>query len=277
MLEEFRQACYKRVNAVCEKINRKLKKFDIFVDFERDVCKKVNTKSGATLTLKHLYMATSEKIIEKYAKGKAVADFLRNTLCLDVEEGSYNLLCDANNPFYVYDLISTLRRNFNSVESGLKPPALEDYLAVATKNSCIVSYEYEAPNNWLKNQTESEKTIADFENTLKELKKEGINTVSINSNNLTEKIVEEFVKVAQKNQMLAIFSRRTEYPRDHFESSAPESSKLYLEKCAYAILGNYISVCTNVEDGLFTPKSLNKVDNFEQRLNIYYQIGKKQL
>ena len=277
MLEDFRKACYMRVSKVCEKINLKLKKFDLIVDFEKEVCKKVNTANGATLTLKHLYMATSEKIIEKFAKGKAIADFLRNTLCLDIEEGSYNLLCDANNPFYVYDLISALRRNFNSVESGVTPPALDDYLSVALKNSCIVAYEYEAPNNWLKNQAESEKTIADFEMALKSLKQEGINAVTISNNNLGEKIVEEFIKKAQQNEMLVIFNKRTEYPRDHFESPAPESSKAYLEKCAYAMLGNYLSTLTNVDDGLFTQKTLSKVSSFEQRLNIYYQIGKTQL
>ncbi len=277
MLEEFRKVGFKRVSNVCEKINKKLTKFDIVVDFEKEVCKIANIKKGATLTLKHLYKATSEKLIEKFNKGRALADFLRNTLCLDIEEGSYNLLCDPNNPFYVYDLISALRNNFSSVEGGLTPPALSDYLSVASKNSVIACYEYHAPNNWLKNQTESQKTIADFENLLKELNDEDIHAVSISGNNLSEKILEEFIKLAESNQMLVIFNERIEYPRNHFESSAPESIKPYLEKCAYALLGNYISASNNLEDGLYTQKTINKVTDFKQRLLIYAQIGKKQL
>ena len=277
MLENFRSVCFKRVSNVCEKINKKLVKFDILVDFEKDVCKNANTKKGATLTLKHLYKATSEKIIEKFTKGRALADFLRNTLCLDIEEGAYNLLCDPNNPFYVYDLISALRNNFSAVEGGLTPPALSDYLAVALKNSVIVSYEYHAPNNWLKNQTESQKTTEDFENVLKGLKNEGVNAISISANNLSEKLLEEFVKLAEKNEMIVVFNERVEYPRDHFESLAPVAIKPYLEKCAYALLGNYLSALNNLEDGFYTNKTITKVADFKQRLLIYAQIGKKQL
>ena len=277
MLEQFRNVCFKRASNVCEKINKKLTKFDILVDFEKDVCKIANTKKGATLTLKHLYKATSEKLIEKFNKGRALADFLRNTLCLDIEEGAYNLLCDSNNPFYVYDLMSALRSNFSAVESGLTPPSLRDYISVASKNSVIVSYEYHAPNNWLKNQTESQQTIADFENLIKELKREGINALSISANNLSEKLLEEFVSLAENNEMLIIFNERVEYPRDHFESLAPKTIKPYLEKCAYALLGNYVSALNNLEDGLYTQKTISKVADFKQRLLIYAQIGKKQL
>ena len=77
--------------------------------------------------------------------------------------------------------------------------------------------------------------------------------------------------------MLIIFNERVEYPRDHFESLAPKTIKPYLEKCAYALLGNYVSALNNLEDGLYTQKTISKVADFKQRLLIYAQIGKKQL
>lgn len=277
MLEQFREVCLKRAQNVCEKINRKVKKYDLHVDFEKDVYKFIKSKKGASLTLKHLYMATGEKIIEKFGKGRALAEFLRTTLCLDIEERSYNLLCDANNPFYIYDLITALRNNFSAVEGGLTPPALSDYLKVAKKHNCVVAYEYDAPNNWLKNQAESEKTIANFIGVLNDLKKEGINAVCITAHNLSDEMVEKLISVAKENEMLTLFSEKTEYPRDHFESSAPINSRAFLETCAYALLGNYLSLQINEEDGMFTKKSLKKFQSFDQRLLVYSQIGKKRL
>lgn len=274
LLERFRGVCVERTKKVCEKINRKLKKYSLLVDFEKDVLSLIKGRKGACLTLKHLYMATGYKLLNKYEKGKPLADFLRVTLCLDIEEGVFNLLCDANNPFYIYDLISALRHNFNSVEGGLTPPPVKDYLDIAKKYGTAIAYEYNAPENWIKNQTESKKTLKDFSKLVDKVKSEGFNTVCISAHNLNESILVEFVNLLKEKQMLAIFTEKTEYPRDHFESLAPADTREYVENCAYALLGNEISMRINEEDGLFTQKGIEKRPDFYSRLILFAQIGK---
>lgn len=274
LLEGFRGVCVERTKKVCEKINRKLKKYSLLVDFEKDVLSLIKGRKGACLTLKHLYMATGYKLLGKYEKGKPLADFLRATLCLDIEEGVFNLLCDANNPFYIYDLISALRHNFNSVEGGLTPPPVKDYLDIAKKYGTAIAYEYNAPENWIKNQTESKKTLKDFSKLADKVKSEGFNTVCISAHNLNESILVDFVNLLKEKQMLAIFTEKTEYPRDHFESLAPADTREYVENCAYALLGNEISMKINEEDGLFTQKGIEKRPDFYSRLILFAQIGK---
>lgn len=277
LLEEFRGVCYERAKKVCEKINKKLFKFNLSINFETDVASLVKDKKGATLTLKHLYQATSEKIIEKYGKGRKLAEFLRTTLCLDIEESSYNLLCDANNPFYIFDLISSLRNNFNGVEAGLTPPSTEQYVKIANENGAIAVYEYDAPNNWLKNQTESDKTLAEFDKIVDKAKEEGFKAISISKHNLSDEMVEKFICHLEQKQMLVVFTEKTEYPRNHFECAAPKNSVNYIQDCAYAILGNEISIAVGASEGMFGEKNLLKCPDFEQRLQIFAQIGKKQL
>lgn len=274
LLESFREVCKERAMKVCEKINKKLRKFDVLLDFEKDVYNLVKNRKGATLTLKHVYMATGKKLEQKFGRGRKLAEFLRTTLCLDIQEGEYNLLCDANNPFYEYDLISALRHNFSGVEGGLTPPALTDYLEVAKECGSAVAYEYFAPENWLKNQTESQKTVQDFEQLVDVVKQKGFNTVCVFSQNLSEEIIIEFIKVLEQKQMLAVFAEKTEYPRNHFASVAPAVCREYLEKCAYALLGSYVSMKINPQDGMFSQKSIEKCPSFEDRLSMFAQIGR---
>ena len=274
LLVTFREQCIQRAKIVCEKINKKLRKYDMSLSFEKDVYKYVKGKNGTTLTLKHVYMATAVKLEQKFGKGRKLAEFLRTTLCLDILEGEYNLLCDANDPFYRYDLISALRHNFGSVEAGLTPPALAEYLAIAKKHGAAVAYEYNAPNNWLKNQTESEQTLCDFECEIENAKKMGFNVICISAKNLSASMIIDFIKAIEKREMLAVFSEKTEYPRNHFGCVAPNSCRSYLEKCAYALLGSEISMRINAEDGLFSKKSIKKCPDFKNRLALFAQIGK---
>ena len=274
LLSAFREACLQRAKKVCEKINKKLRKYDIEIDYEKDVYKFVKGRKGATLTLKHVYMAAGKKLQSKFGKGRKLAEFLRTSLCLDIQEGEYNLLCDANNPFYKYDLISTLRHNFDNIEGGLTPPAFADYLAVAKEYGAVVAYEYVAPNNWLKNQTESERTLQEFKDMVDSVKSRGFNAVCISSLNISDDMIVSFTNVLKEKQMIAIFAEKTEYPRSHFVSVAPRGARPYIEKCAYALLGNNISMNINQVDGLFTQKSVVKCEDFLKRLTMFAQIGR---
>ncbi|MBQ3572467.1 MAG: hypothetical protein IJA15_06545 [Clostridia bacterium] len=219
-------------------------------------------------------MATGIKLQEKFGKGKELAKFLRNTLCLDIEEGVYNLLCDANNPFYIYDLISALRHNFSEKDANLTPPLFKEYFEVAKKYGCAIVYQYNAPENWLKNQTEVEQTLKDFAKTVNRVKGYGFNAVSISQDNLGEHLVCEFVKHLEQKQMLALLTQKTEYPRDHFTFSVPAPCREYVQKCAYALLGNLYSMQENPEDGLFLEKSAQDCPDYNSRLALFAQIGK---
>ena len=84
----------------------------------------------------------------------------------------------------------------------------------------------------------------------------------------------DFIKAIEKREMLAVFSEKTEYPRNHFGCVAPNSCRLYLEKCADALLGSEISMKINAEDGLFSKKSIKKCPDFKNRLALFAQIGK---
>ncbi|MBQ7408532.1 MAG: hypothetical protein IJW13_04585 [Clostridia bacterium] len=277
LLEQFRKICIERVKLVCDKINSMLEKHGLYVDFNKEILPLTKCNKGGNVTLKHLYMAVGKKIIQKFGQGKAAADFIRSSLCCDIEEGEYNLLCDYNDPFYEYDLISALRNNFSNLDSGILPPDLKDYVALCKNRAVIIAYQYDCQSNWIKNLAESDKLVSDFKALLNKIQKEGFNAVCISAKNLSSNLLCRIVDIIKEKNMLAIFTEKTEYPRNHFECAVPKNAKPYIQACAYAILGNDICHKNDSSDGLFAEKGSIKSKDFNERLMIYSNIGKKRL
>ncbi len=274
-LSDFSELLKKRAESAAGLVRNRLEKFDMSLSFEEDVLPLIDLKNGGVVTLKHVYMAEAQKIIEKYGKGKSTADFLRNDLCLDIAEGEYNLLCDANDPCYLYDLLSTLKNNSKLSLKEEDYPLAAQITAMAHDSGVIAVYEYECKYGWLELETESEKAISEFSALLDKIKGEGFNAVGLRSREYGKNALSLFVKAIKEKNMLVVLNDKTEYPRSLFKPNPPDDAKQYIETCAYAVLGNAMSICECLSDGMFSDKTLIKCPSFEERLGVFSAIGKK--
>lgn len=276
LLEDFRATCVKRASSVTERINKLLAKFDIAIDYENDVYRFSMAKKNGTVTLKHLFRAVGMKIIEKYGKGKTTADFLRNDLCLDIDESEYNLLCDAQNPYYLYDLIAALRKHFKETdEIVVEFPAVKTYTSLAADTGVIVAYEYQCKYRWLEMETESEKATAEFSKLLDKVKADGFNAVCLSVREYSRSALVSFIETIRKKELLVVLTEKTEYPRSMFGIECPDEAKSYVETCALAIAGNALSIAECHSDGIFSDKTVIKCPSLEERLNVFASIGRK--
>lgn len=277
VLNDFRNTCKQKSLSLTENLNRKLKKFDLSLDFEKEVLPLSNHKKGGSVTLKHVYMALAQKIIALCGKGKSTADFIRDKLCFDIQECDYNLLCDMNDPYYVYDLISTLRRSskIHVVENDY--PSVQSVLSVAKEQGVICAYQYDGENNWVQSETQTEKALLQFEETLDFIKELGFNAVCICAKSLGLVTATAFTKLIQRKEMLVILNEKTEYPRNRFDIVKLEDCIEYTDKCAHAVLGNAISIISNPEDSMFSQKTVEKCPSFEERLGIFSGIGRRKV
>lgn len=273
-LREFRESRALSAKNATEQINRRFKKAGVFIDFDKDVLEKVKSRRGASVTYKHIYYAMGEKLIEKYGQGKPLADFVRYKLCVDVQENEYNLLCDGQNPFYIYDLVLALRANLHfSTGEGL--PALSEVIENAANRGLIIACEFKSTSGWLENAALAEKSRAEFEAFVKKAKELGFNAVCLSHKRATEKTLADYVEILEKNEMLALPLERIEYPRSKFENRLPEPLKSVFSRSAYAVAGNAASAEENEGDGLFSPKTVQNCPDFSQRVGIFAAIGKR--
>lgn len=273
-LKKFRESRVENARKAAEQINKRFKKSGVSIDFDADVLKDVKKHKGGTVTYKHMYYAFGKKLIDKYGQGKPLADFVRYKLCVDVSESEYNLLCDGKNPFYIYDLVLALRANLHfSSPEGL--PSLEKVVGEAAARSLIVACEFKSAAGWLENELGDDKARLEFENFITEAKSFGFNAVCLHSKNISEKTLETYAELLEKNEMLAIPLERIEYPRSKFENKVSSPLKSVFAKCGYAIAGNAESVKNNINDGLFSKKTIENCSDFSQRVGIFAAIGNR--
>jgi len=277
VLGSFRANCEQRARSLADNLNRKLKKFDLIIDFDKDVLPLTQKKRGGTITFKHVYMALSEKIIERCGKGKPTADFIRQQLCFDIAECDYNLLCDANDPHYVYDLISTLRSSSKATSKECEYPSVQSVLQVAKEQGLICAYQYNGEDNWIASENDCESAVKQFQKRLDCVKQLGFTAVSICVKNLGLVTACAFTKAIEENQMLVILNEKTEYPRNRFDIVNLDGCESFVNKCAFAILGNAVSIISNPEDSMFSAKTVEKCPSFDERLAIFYGIGRRKV
>ena len=276
LLADFRTLCVNRAVKVTEKVNSILQKYDIVVDYEKDVFEFTRSSKNGTVTLKHVFRSVGEKIIEKYGKGRTTADFLRNELCLDIDESEYNLLCDAQNPYYIYDLIAALRKHFKESEDEMPEfPSVGSYTSIAADAGIIAAYEYTCKYRWLEIETESKKAIKEFSELLDKIKTEGFNAVCLSVREYSKSTLVTFVEAIRKKGLLVILTEKNDYPRSVFGIDCPKEVKSFVETCALAIAGNSLSIGECHSDGIFSDKTIIKCPSLEERLNLFASIGRK--
>ena len=103
-----------RNRKMVENINKLFEQYGISVDFENDVVPLSEYKNGGSITERHLLYALANKVIEKFGKGKACADFFKNDMKLTLSEKLEKFLSDEENIHYSYDVLGLLKSDLIS-------------------------------------------------------------------------------------------------------------------------------------------------------------------
>lgn len=275
LLADFRGVCAARAESVTRKMNEILGRYDVTLDYQKDIYELSHAKKGGTVTLKHVFRAAGEKLIEKYGKGKGVADFIKGKLLLDLCEDEYNLLCDAGNPYYLYDLIVVLRKFYGEKGEDVTYPNAKDYTAKAADVGVIAAYEYSCPYSWLETETDAARTTEEFSRLLDDIKADGFNAVCLSVREYSAAALVAFAEAVKAKGMLVVLTEKTEYPRSTFGIKAPTETVAYAEACACAIAGNALSIAECHSDGIFSDKTAIKCPDFNERLSLFASIGRR--
>ena len=82
------------------------------IDFERDVVPLSRFSDGGSITERHILHAFAGKILKMMPAGTPVVSFLENNLKVPVSGKIRQILLDAENPHYQYDLLGLLKGNY---------------------------------------------------------------------------------------------------------------------------------------------------------------------
>ncbi len=118
--------------------------FDL--DFDRDVLPLSRHDEGGSVTERHILYAMAKETIEKYGTGEALVTFLSKTLAIPLSPKVEELLLDAENPHYVYDLVGVYKGSFLD-RFFIQPSRAEcidvrEAVAFANRIGAIAAYAY---------------------------------------------------------------------------------------------------------------------------------------
>jgi hypothetical protein len=134
----------KRNRRMVENVNALLGGAGIRLDFDRDVLPLSQYENGGTVTERHLICALCRAIVDRCGR-TGTAAFLENELSLPLSEKQRDQLCDAENPFFDYDLLGVLKSAF---VSRIYVPATDECMharelaALAKETGALLCYAY---------------------------------------------------------------------------------------------------------------------------------------
>ncbi len=242
-----------------EKVNGELKSQGIFVNVKQ--LQKEAKKRKAIFTEKHVAKNLAENIVDTFGKGKGLLDFIDKYMGIVSCEGETRFLHESENMYFTEDLAKVIYNNYLKPMLKKEETDLSKFVKLNEELGVISSCGLE-----IKEYNEEELTKI-----VKVLRKNGFNSVTIRNKLLTEEEYLKIVNFFNENEMLVISLYGVGLPRQHVPTSALDIDY----KTSLAVIGNSVSIAYDKKDGLFTNRTISKCPNFEKRLVLFANIGKR--
>lgn len=271
----------RRNRLMVENINSLLSKYEIVLDFEKDVVSISKYKEGGTVTERHILFALAKKIIERVGKGKRLINFFKDELKIKISKKVESFLNDEQNPFYEYDLLGLLKSDFTPkfyINATEECPDIKEVVEFSHKIGAIIAYAY------LGDVVESvtgDKRREKFEDDYLELLFEVLNELGIKAvtympsrNTLSQ--LKRVKNLCEKYNFLQISGEDINSPRQSFICEALNQDEFkHLIDTTWALIGHEMMATEDKELGFFSEKMQEKFPNLRERIEYFKNIGIK--
>ena len=260
-------------------INRFSAASGISLDFEKDVVPLSQFHAGGSITERHLLYALALKLIDSYGQGASLAQFLKETLHLNLSPKIEAYLGDAANPHYAYDLLGLLKGEMVPhfyVPATAECPDVREVVAFAREIGAISAYAYLGDvGDSVTGDKKTQKFEDDYLDTLFEVLRElRFNAVTYMPSRNTAAQLERVRALCDRQGFFQISGEDINSPRQSFICQAmrnEEFSNLY--EATWALVGHEIAATAGLERGMFSEATLRKYPGLAQRIPVYKQIG----
>ena len=270
----------KRNRLMVKKLDEYLGQYGISVDFEKDVLPFSLFDKGGTVTERTVCAVAAKNIIDKFGRGAGLIGFLKNILKLDVPEKIEAWLSDIDSPHYFYDVLGVLKSGLVSVfYIGAEKECMDinAFTALARETGAIAAYAY--LGDITASVTGDKKAQAFEDGYLDELftfiKDAGFNAVTYMPSRNTPEQLKRIRALCKEHGFFEISGEDINSSRQSFICPALERPEFaHLIEATYALIGHEKAATKNVENGMFTEKTVKKMPELERRIAYFSKIGK---
>lgn len=262
-----------------EKINRLMGPAGIVLDFEKDVVPVSNFTIGGSITERHVLYALTRKLIDRFGKGRQLADFLKNELKLKVSAKVEGFLSDLSNPHYEYDLLGLLKGELVSgiyINATDECPDITEIIRFSDSIGAISAYAYlgdvgDSVTGDKKTQKFEDDYIDELFHVLHEL---GFKAVTYMPSRNSMAQLDRVRALCDKYSFFQISGEDINSSRQSFICLALRDEKFKnLFDATWALVGHEIAATENLKAGMFSPETAGKYPSLEQRIRAFREIG----
>ena len=275
----YRQRRNERNMKMVEKINDLVHKSRVQLDFEDGIIPLSKAAEGGSITERHLLYGLSLNLIDKYGKGEALINALKNHLSIDVSQKLHTLLADPYNPYYDYDLLGILKSDLVQsfyIEAKEECPSIKDLLTFSREIGGISAYAYLGD---ITDSVTGDKKPQKFEDDYLELVFDtivnlGFNGVTYMPSRNTTIQLERLRGLCRKHNLFEISGEDINSPRQSFVCEAMKDGSFNnLKDSTWAMIGHELASTDDMSQGMFASKALTDYPNLYERISAYKLLG----
>ena len=268
----------KRNFKMVNNINRYLKKYDITLDFQKDVISISLYKDGGTVTERHILFALANKLIEKFGKGNKIVGFLKNELGAAITSKAGGYLNDIDNDHYDFDLLGVLKTDLISkiyIDATNECPDVKDFIELAKKTGSISAYAYLGD---IENSVTGDKKAQKFEDEyieelFKLIKKLGFDAVTYMPSRNTKEQLDRVKRLCDEYELFQISGEDINQPRQKFVCEAMRKPEFQnLVDATYALINHEKEATKDINMGMFSKFIVGKIPGLKERINYFISL-----
>lgn len=256
-LYSYRSKRLSYINSLREKLNARFKKYSISLPYAFwSLFGPIKTTS-----VEDLFYNLASKIVEKFQTAEAVKNFLTNELGIELLEEESKKLDDLSSKLYVVDLAYALKNKLKIKHPVEEMNKADHFLALCSKYGAISSATYKG---------------GDLDAFLEEVKSLGINSATMEFSADNQALMQEFYDKCMALEILPIVRTLVTHPRRKLDYTFEDETlaQKYKEN-TLCLVGHEISASTVVEDGMFSPSTVERFPSLQERIKLFSRVGLK--
>lgn len=272
--ERYRRHRNERNLKMCRRITEIMQPYGISLDFKRDVLPLSCVWEGGSVTERHILFALAAKLIERFPEPSGLVAFLENDMKLPLSAKVKAMLLGGKSTpqFYQYDILGVLKSNL--VEKFYIPatdecPEVSTFISICKACGAISAYAYLGDvGDSVTGDKKAQKFEDDYLDLLmSELKRLGFNAVTYMPTRNTREQLARLMALCRANGFFEVSGEDINSPRQSFICPAMSDPMFgHLVDATYALIGHESAATENLDDGLFSDKSIAAEPSIERRV-----------
>lgn len=264
-----------RNRRMVDAINSMLHGTAITLSFDDDVLPLSLYDQGGVVTERHIVSALANAVTSHAGYGEPLITFLQNTFGKPISQKYKQMLCDADNPYFHYDLIGWMKAELVPsfyIDADAECAHVRDVLALGRQVGAISAYAYLGDvGDSVTGDKRAQKFEDDYLDTLfEEIASLGFQAVTYMPTRNTAQQIERLRQKIHAGGFFEISGEDINQPRQQFVCMAMRGEGFdALRESAWAMVAH-----ERREQGLFSESIIKAYPNLTGRVQVFAQEGK---